>query len=395
MIDLARRQGDVAEFKLGRRVHFLLSNPDDVYAVLVSREKEFVRAGPARWSLQRGVEIQPFPVFPRTAEEHLAIKRHLQPAFRHERVERARPVLEELAVQTVDGWEAGTVDVSAEMNRFSLAASAAAVFERDIPASLLGAVEQVLSKFAPKVEHPLSTPGLYLHLQGLRAFAEALEAVQAHLSGLLGSGEAGGEGPLDLLAEKAPELAEEERLAVAMILFFASVDPQPTWASWTLHLLSEHPEALERLAGEPTRAESDYAKAVLQESLRLYPPIWRLGKIAATDQVFGGRQVKRGEAVWISPYVIHRDERWYPDATSFKPERWLDAAPLKRCAFIPFATGIHKCPGELFAWAQMTALLSAVASRWRLQPAAEPAPVPEPGSSMRPRGGLRLQLQAR
>ncbi|MFJ1843505.1 cytochrome P450 [Streptomyces sp. NPDC088146] len=122
-----------------------------------------------------------------------------------------------------------------------------------------------------------------------------------------------------------------------------------------------------------------HTRHIVQETLRLYPPIWFFPRRAATDLQLGGHSIKRGTQVFYSPYAMHRDSRWYSRPESFDPDRWDPdrRAQPPRGACIPFATGVHGCPGGDFALAELTLITAAVTARWHLDPApgSEPGPV--------------------
>src|SRR5690606_16755617 len=107
-----------------------------------------------------------------------------------------------------------------------------------------------------------------------------------------------------------------------------------------------------------------YTTAVLSEALRLYPPAWAIGRRALEDISLGGFVVPAQAVVLISPYVVHRDPRWFPEPEAFRPERWLEESDRPKFAYFPFGGGARVCIGERFAWMEGALLLAAIGQKW-------------------------------
>jgi cytochrome P450 len=110
---------------------------------------------------------------------------------------------------------------------------------------------------------------------------------------------------------------------------------------------------------------------VLAEAMRLYPPAWAIGRVVETPFPLGGRVLPRGTIVLVSPWVLGRDARSFPDPERFDPGRWLDAraAAVPRHAYIPFGLGPRRCIGEGFAWQEGILVLATLLGSWSLRPA--------------------------
>ena len=175
--------------------------------------------------------------------------------------------------------------------------------------------------------------------------------------------------------------------------------------TWTLHLLAGDPESGAALAAEaaagngPNTPRPAYATSVVKESLRLFPPTWLFVRVASgDDRLPSGARIPAGAKVYLCPYVIHRNPRYWPEPDRFAPERFAPGAVAggrPRYAYFPFGGGPHVCIGETLAMAQIVTVLSGLAARHRLAPAEPRGVVPEGGLSLRPRGGLRMRVAAR
>jgi cytochrome P450 len=189
-----------------------------------------------------------------------------------------------------------------------------------------------------------------------------------------------------------------------MTLFLAGYETTATALTWTWYLLSQHPEAEARLHAElntvlgdrlPTAEDLprlEYTERVLAESLRLYPPVGRIGLRPLEDYTVQGTTIPKDSAVFVSPYVSHRDPRWFPE-----PERWTPAAKAAqpKYTYFPFGAGPRLCIGESFARMAAVLTLATLARHWR--PRLVPGHCVEPQTliTLRPRYGMKMTLERR
>jgi cytochrome P450 len=161
-----------------------------------------------------------------------------------------------------------------------------------------------------------------------------------------------------------------------------------------------HDELDDVLGGRsPSVADLDrlrYAGAVVTESLRLRPPAWAIGRQAVAEHELGPVNLVRGDIVVVSPWLLHHDERWWPDALGFRPERWLEAdLPTPRHAFLPFGGGPRVCIGEGFAQMEARLLLATIARVWRFELAHGARVGLQPVITLRPRYGMPMVASPR
>ena len=194
----------------------------------------------------------------------------------------------------------------------------------------------------------------------------------------------------------------------AMTLFLAGHETTANGLAWTWYLLSQHPDVAERLRQSidqalggraPTMADVPrlgYARQVLSEALRLYPPAWALGRIALEPCTFGGHAVPAAAGILISPWLVQHDARWWPEPERFDPERWAPDAPERhRFAYFPFGAGTRICIGEQFAWTEMLLVLATLVPQWRLSLAPGARVAPEAIITLRPKHGIAMRLHRR
>jgi cytochrome P450 len=176
--------------------------------------------------------------------------------------------------------------------------------------------------------------------------------------------------------------------------------------SWTWFLLSRHPQAARAMheeavgvLGDRTPTHEDlarlpYTTTVIQEAMRLYPPVWGLTRVTVAEDEIGGYRVPAGADVMISPYTLHRHPGFWPDPDRFRPDRFEAAPPAAhRYAYIPFGAGPRVCVGSHLGMMEATLIAAMVARDFRFEMAGDTSPHPEAMLSLRPRGGLLMLVR--
>src|SRR5207248_449114 len=177
------------------------------------------------------------------------------------------------------------------------------------------------------------------------------------------------------------QMTDEQVRDEALTLFLAGHETTANALTWTWYLLSQHPEVEARLHEEiaavlqnrlPTAEDFPrlrYTEMVLAEAMRLYPPAWAIGRRAISDYRIGEYTAPARAIILMSPYVMHRNPRYYPKPARFDPERWTAEAREARpkFAYFPFGGGPRVCIGEGFAWMEGVLLIATIAQRWRMR----------------------------
>jgi cytochrome P450 len=191
-------------------------------------------------------------------------------------------------------------------------------------------------------------------------------------------------------------------------LFLAGHETTANALSWTWVLLARDPDVEQRCHAELDRvlhgrapsaedvARLPYTRAIVAESLRLYPPAWTLGRRAIQDYHWAGHDIPKGSLVLMSQWIVHRDARFWPEPDRFMPERWqAEANDRPRFAYFPFGGGNRVCVGETFAWTEAIIVLATIAGRWRLRLDPDHAIEPLPLITLRTRHGVRAKAEPR
>jgi cytochrome P450 len=192
-----------------------------------------------------------------------------------------------------------------------------------------------------------------------------------------------------------------------LTLLLAGHETTASALTWALYLLSRHPWAQRQVQAEADaldgRAVSAaalpalrYTRAVITEAIRLYPPAWMIGRAVTDDLRLGGWHLPPGSVVAVSPLLLHRDPRWYPDPDRFDPGRWLGGhARPPRNAYLPFGTGPRSCIGEQFAWMEAVTVLAVLARSWTFRVAAGFRPALGYQVTLRPSAGMPITVHSR
>ncbi len=195
----------------------------------------------------------------------------------------------------------------------------------------------------------------------------------------------------------------------AVTIFAAGHETTSNALSWTLLLLARHPDVAKRLYDEVDRvlgvrapsvadlASLPFTKCVIQESMRLYPPAWIMGRCALEDDVICGYHVAKGTQVLLSPWATHRHPRHWEDPEAFDPDRFTPARSEGRAqyAYFPFGGGPRICIGNAFAMMEAQLILAMVSQRYRLELAPGARVEPERGITLRPAPSLPMYLRLR
>jgi cytochrome P450 len=205
-------------------------------------------------------------------------------------------------------------------------------------------------------------------------------------------------------------MTDEQVRDEALTIFLAGHETTANALTWTWYLLSQHPLVEARLHEEidsvlkggrlPSFEDVPnlkYTEMVLSESMRLYPPAWAIGRLAIKDHAVGDYVVPPGTLVLLSQYVMHRDERFFPDPTRFDPDRWLPEVKEARPAFsyFPFGGGPRRCIGEGFAWMEGILLIATLARTWSMRLVPGHNVAVNPVITLRPRHGMRMTVSKR
>ena len=405
---IAREQGDVARFRLGGTEAFLLTHPDCIRQVLVDRAPEFSKGR----LMQRARRLLGDGLLTSEGEAHRLQRRRIQPVFTRERLHSYFAMIPEIGREHCADWCDGTrVNLASSMDELAMRIVARALLGVEIghDARRLRDALHLLARWAPLLAAPGGRILERTRLPILRRFSLAVEGIEAAIDRQIAAG--GKDAPLLaalLHAGSGDPMPGRLLRDEVMTIFLAGHDTTAAALSWMWLLLGLHRQAESRLQTElssvldgrspgPDDLEHlHYATMIVKETLRLYPPISRIGRRPRHDIDLGTLTLPQDAAVFLSPYVTHRDPRWFADPDEFRPERWAEQVPERpRFAWFPFGAGPRSCIGEHFAVGVLVLTLATLAQRWKLEPATTTLPGRRSLLTLKPRGSVWMNARSR
>jgi cytochrome P450 len=357
-------------------------------------------------------------------ELHRRQRRLVQPAFHTRRLTAYAHDAVKLAGDRSAGWRHGEhVDITATMSALTLEFVGRTLFGTDVrdEVAVVSDAQHALLDLFPTL---MSVQGMLLarwptplRRRLRREIARLDEVVERVIAARRESGDTGDVVSM-LLAVRDEETGDpmphKQVRDEVLTLLLAGHETTAVALSWAWYELARAPSARAALdeelatdAGRTALATADWdglpgTRAVVAETLRLHPPAYVLGRRPTEDVDVDRYRFRRGSAVILPPYGLHRDERsWGPDAAEFRPSRWLqpdgsfdETAPGQpRGAYLPFGAGSRMCIGAGFAVMEAVLLLGRLAQDWRVEfePGFEPRP--RPAVTLRP-GRMPATLRA-
>ncbi len=425
--DTQREYGDIAGFSIGPQQVYLVSHPEWIEDVLVTSAKKFHKGV----ALQRAKRLLGEGLLTAEGQAHLKQRRTIQPLFHRQQVQRFADAMVTHALRWRDSIAANTaIDVTTEMAALTLAIVGETLFSSNVQGeadevrdALEAAVQSFGIMFLPGLEYFEKLPlPVFVRTRNARERLDGVihRVIAERRAGLDAAGTGADESKRSslhgsdlvsmLLAARDPEnpnaagMSDQQIRDEAMTIFLAGHETTANAMAWTWHLLGQFSsvdlklqEELTRVLGGRTPSVEDvpkleYTRAVIAESMRLYPPVWTIGRRAIERHTIAGHAIEPGSLVITSQWIAHHDPRWWNEPDAFKPERWQSPSTRPKYAYFPFGGGSRICIGESFAWTEAILLLATIAQRWRF--VAGTAPRLEPRITLRPKG-LVMQAQPR
>jgi len=417
-VNAARTYGDVVRFRLGPHVIHLINHPNHVEHVLVHNQANYDRAtrSAAQIALVCGQSL-----LTTSGAIWLRERRLVQPALQYRSVGAFVSIMTSATAAMLDRWSSHAsdgrpLDVASELSRLTYTIVGKALFGADVSRDaevVERALGTLLDLTYARLERLINLP-LWVPSPGNLRFHEARLAIDRVVYRIINERRERHEDQADLLAHllRAVDDGGDRGMTSTQLrnetltLLLSGHETTASALAWTLFLLSTHPEIERRLRSEVAAVIGDarepsledishleYTGMVLNEALRLYPPIWVLERRAIAGDVIGGYHIPAGSTVVVSPFILHRHEAFWPDPGSFDPERFAapQAAGRPAHAYLPFGAGPHQCVGAHFAALEARIILVMLVQRYRLELMPDPPVEPKPGITLRLRHGLQMR----
>ena len=406
---------------LWRRM-FIINEPGAIKHILLDNAANYTKSEVGRRLLEPGLGRGLLTSEGETWRRH---RRIMAPAFDPRSVVGYAPIMTTVTEDMLAKWDAlaepRELDVAAAMMQATLHIISRAMFSSDSD-EIVDAVERGVGQYQTTVRPslldllhvPLWLTRLLVPQPTEGIFDEFDEKVDRLLTE---RGREPDSEPKDLLArllaarddETGGGMTPQEVRDQVVTIFMAGHETTSQALSWTWYLLSQHPAEEARLHAELALvlqgrtpryediADLRYTRMVIEESMRLYPPAHTIGRQPiAADEVLGHR-IPAGAEVLIMPWLLHRKPSLWDDPNRFAPERFSPerAAARPRFAYMPFGAGARICIGAAFAMTEAILILATIAQRYRLRLKSGHPVEPQGLITLRPRYGLRMNLERR
>ena len=420
LFKVAETYRDIARLGFGPIKAVLVFHPDGVQHVLQDNHSNYSKETRAFSSLKKtlgnGLLVS-------NGDFWLRQRRLIQPAFHRQEINNYAEMMVIETLAMLDGWSKSTqdgkgFDLQKELMRLTLAIVTQALFGSKVtdPDGRIGADIAILIADPTYQFDHLFFPPDWVPTRHNRQLHAARKDLNRLINEII-SGRHGYETEFkDLLSrlmlvkdETGQGMSDRQVRDEVITLFLAGHETTAVALSWTVYLLSQHPEAEQRLVHElgevlggrtPTIDDLPrlvYTRMVFNESLRLYPPAWFTERMALKDDEILGYSVPAGTTVIVSPLVTHRHPEFWPDPETFIPERFNaeNSSGRPRYAYFPFGGGPRQCIGSNFALLEAQLILATVLQRYHLELEPGQEVVPEPLVTLRPKGGLWMRIEER
>jgi cytochrome P450 len=416
LTQVARDHGDIVRLHLGNTTTYVLTHPEPIEYVLRSHHENFIKDKLTRLL----TPILGHGLLTNEGDSWRRQRRLAQPGFALQQVRRYGAVMADDTERMLQTWHDGQErDIHADLMELTLGIVARTLFGADVAgeAHAVGdSLDVVMAYFMSparwfRIRERLPLPSTLRHRR-------AVHRIDQIIYGIIRRRRQGGPDPGDLLSRLLAAQDEDEggggmtdrQLRDGVVtLFLAGHETTALALVYACYLLTQHPEAEARLAAEleevlggrvPTADDVPhltYTEWVVREAMRLYPPVWAIGREALADCEIGGYHAPKGTQVHLVQWVVHRDPRWYDEPEAFRPQRWDNdlARRLPRCAYFPFGDGPRICIGQHFALMEAVLILATVARRYRLTLAPGQVLQLQPSITLRPRHGLKMVAHRR
>ncbi|MCQ3929788.1 MAG: cytochrome P450 [Chloroflexi bacterium] len=413
----ARAYGEIVHFRVGPREIFLLNDPYYIQHVLQTNSRNY-RKGMA---LVRSKILLGEGLVTNEGDFWLHL---IQPTFHGKQITTFGQIMADCTLDMMTQWQPYVearqpLNMAEEMMGLTLNIVCKALFSATITEQEQGAVKQameVVLQFGiknatrPSFMGKLPTPGNQLAKNAIRQLDEIvyrlIQERRQHPQA---------DGTSDLLtllmmatdADTGEVMNDRQVRDEVMTLFLAGYETTANALAWTWYLLSENPAAADQLHAELDGVVSGrlpaiddvlpYTHAVLQESMRLYPPAWVISRQVIGDDEIGGYPIPAGSAVILSPYVMHRNPNYWENPECFAPTRFLGDSLQWRphYSYFPFGGGARQCIGMNFAMMEAQLVLATVAQSYRIKLVEGCKVEPEALVTLRPRNGINVVIEPR
>jgi cytochrome P450 len=409
--------GDLVRFRFGWLEYYLINDAVAAHRVLVENAKAY-RKSPN----YRGLKVMLGEGLLTSEGDFWRRQRKLaQPAFHREKLAGFARTMAGCTEELLERWKTDVapkgvpVDIHAEMNRLTFRVVGKTLLGADLEhdAGEFGASLNIALVWANQyVESVVRVPPWVPTPKNVR-FRKAQRTIEGVVGRVVAERRANPRDEGDLLgmfmsvrdADTGETMNDRQLMDELLTMTLAGHETTANALAFTFYLLSKHPdvarklraEAAAVLAGRTPQLEDlsrmPFTRAVVEEALRLYPPAWVMERQATEDDEVLGHRVPKGAIVGISPYVIHRNPRYWSNPEGFDPDRF--AAPDARrpkLAYLPFGGGPRTCIGNAFAMMELQIIVPMIMQKFSLDLVPGFRLDLDPSVTLRPKRGVPMTM---
>lgn len=351
-------------------------------------------------------------------------RRLIQPAFYKEKLVKISEMMIAETEMMLNSWEkyAGTekyLDISFEMNKIALEIVSKSLFSSQLKGDmreLTYYITEVIKQGSERIDNPFLLP-IWLPTPYNIHAKKCMKALDTIIYGMIAERHKSEQRHDDLLSmlmetqdeETGEKMSDKQLRDEIMTIFMAGNETSANALAWTWYLLAKNPEKLQILVDEidtvlgtekPTAEKLrtlPYLKQVLDESMRLMPPAWVMGRMAIAADKFGDYDIPAGFNIAIPIWVVHKDPAIWENAEAFIPERFApeNMKEKERFAFFPFGGGPRQCVGNNFAYMEMQIVMAMTLQKYSLSLKSDYVLEYNPLVTLRPKNPLMMQVRKR
>lgn len=420
MLRTQRDVGDLARLRFGPFWFHLLSDPAEVYSVLVEKHKKYSKRTPGYNMLS---QVLGQGLLTSEGELWRRQRRVAQPAFHKAQIVGLTDVMRAASEDLADSLEPAAsnfsvIDIAQEMSNITLRIAGETLFGVDLSdesVEVSGSLDRMMQGFMQMMASPLPMLSTNIPLpRNIRMKRDIAELDRVVREIIAERRKDPGEKPtllnmfINARDEDGKGMSDTQLRDEVLTMLLAGHETTANALAWTFYCVSKHPDVARRLEAEldevldgsaPTMEqvrELPYTTQVLKESIRLFPPAWTVGRRAEEADEIAGCSIPKGALVLMSPYVLHRHPDYWENPEGFDPDRFgPDKAPPVRGSYIPFLVGPRKCIGEHFAMTEAVIMIATLLSKYRFELIPGHAVIPEPSVTLRPKNGIKMRVRRR
>ena len=415
MLTSANEHGDILMFKvLNKRIYFI-NHPDLIKHVLHTNYKNYVKSpGYKPLRLLGGMGI-----FTNDGEEWLRRRRFYQPAFKASNIESYTGAVLTNTEKLLETWEKegfDRVNISMEMSKVTMAVISETLFSTriDFGSDLWNNITYAFDWVGERaLRNPFVVPANWPTKKNKR-FHKAVAGLDELIYRIIDEKRNSKEKVKDLLSRfMNPEeknlkpLNDVELRDEVMTIFLAGHETSANVLSWTLFEVGRRPDIQQKLMEEVKLFDERqityndlhslvYTTQVLNETMRLYPPVWHLGRQSIKEDRLGDYELPAGGYVRMSPLAIHRRKEYWDEPQVYNPDRFHPSKfeSIQQYAFMPFGGGPRLCAGRNFAMMEMVLMLAILVRSFKFEFEGE-IPEMQPGGTLRAKKDIHLNISPR